>query len=50
MQKGDFNVFFKMIELIDKSNLNSSQTEDSESFNNLIGAIKNIRKIEPEAE
>ena len=50
MQKGDFNVIFKMIELIDKSNLNTSQTEESESFNNLIGAIKNVRKIEPEAE
>ena len=50
MQKGDFNVIFKMIELIDKSNLNSFQTEESESFNNLIGAIKNVRKIEPEAE
>ena len=50
MQKGDFNVIFKMIELIDKSNLNSSQTEENESFNNLIGAIKNVRKIEPEAE
>ena len=50
MQKGDFNVIFKMIELIDKSNLNSFQTEKSESFNNLIGAIKNVRKIEPEAE
>ena len=47
MQKGDFNVIFKMIELIDKSNLNSFQTEESESFNNLIGAIKNVRKIEP---
>ena len=50
MQKGDFNVIFKMIELIDKSNLNSSQTEENESFNNLIGAIKNVRKIEPETE
>ena len=50
MQKGDFNVIFKMIELIDKSNLNSSQTEENESFNNLIGTIKNVRKIEPEAE
>ena len=50
MQKGDFNVIFKMIELIDKSNLNSFQTEENESFNNLIGAIKNVRKIEPEAE
>ena len=50
MQKGDFNVIFKMIELIDKSNLNSFQTEESESFNNLIGAIKNVRKIESEAE
>ena len=50
MQKGDFNVIFKMIELIDKSNLNSFQNEESESFNNLIGAIKNVRKIEPEAE
>ena len=50
MQKGDFNVIFKMIELIDKSNLNSFQTEESESFNNLIGAIKNVRKIEPETE
>ena len=50
MQKGDFNVIFKMIELIDKSNLNSFQTEESESFNNLIGAIKNVKKIEPEAE
>ena len=50
MQKGDCNVIFKMIELIDKSNLNSFQTEESESFNNLIGAIKNVRKIEPEAE
>ena len=49
MQKGDFNVIFKMIELIDKSNLNSFQTEESESFNNLIGAIKNVRKIKPEA-
>ena len=46
MQKGDFNVIFKMIELIDKSNLNSFQTEESESFNNLIGAIKNVRKTE----
>ena len=50
MQKGDFNVIFKMIELIDKSNLNSFQNEESESFNNLIGAIKNVRKIEPETE
>ena len=50
MQKGDFNVIFKIIELIDKSNLNSFQTEESESFNNLIGAIKNVRKIEPESE
>ena len=50
MQKGDFNVIFKMIELIDKSNLNSFQTEENESFNNLIGAIKNVRKIESEAE
>ena len=50
MQKGDFNVIFKMIELIDKSNLNTSQTEENESFNNLIGAIKNVRKIESEAE
>ena len=50
MQKGDFNVIFKMIELIDKSNFNSFQTEENESFNNLIGAIKNVRKIESETE
>ena len=49
MQKGDFNVIFKMIELIDKSNFNSFQTEENESFNNLIGAIKNVRKIESKA-
>ena len=47
LERGDFNVILKLIELIDrKQDEDNSDTQD-QSFNNLIEAIKNVRKTKP---
>lgn len=47
LKRGDFNVILKLIELIDrKQDEDNSDTQD-QSFNNLIEAIKNVRKTKP---
>lgn len=48
LKKGDFNVIVKLVELIDSSN--DGGKEGCKSFNNLIEAIANVRKIKSEAE
>lgn len=47
LKRGDFNVILKLIELIDrKQDEDNSDTQD-QSFNNLIEAIKHVRKTKP---
>ena len=46
MKKGDFNAISKIIELT-RSSEDISNSEEDKSFNNLIEAIKNVRKTKP---
>lgn len=48
LKKGDFNILLKLVELVDSSNENGKV--ESKAFNNLIGAIKSVRKTEPETD
>ena len=46
LQQGNFNTVAKIIELMSSFG-NSADSEEDKSFNNLIEAIKNVRKTKP---
>ncbi len=48
LKKGDFNILLKLIEIIDMHNDNGKV--ECKAFNNLIGAIKNVRETKSETE
>ena len=47
LKRGDFNVILKLIELIDRKQDEDNSDAQDQSFNNLIEAIKHVRKTKP---
>ena len=47
LKRGDFNVILKLIELIHRKQDEENSDDQDQSFNNLIEAIKYVRKTKP---